>query len=809
MSGAFDPEILQDFLTESGELLDELEVDLVELESTPGDPELLNKAFRALHTIKGSASFLELTNLVAIAHAAETALNAARNGTLTVTREVMDLFLEAVDLVKVQMGEIASGSPLTEPDPRLVERLIDLGENGGSVGADTSAQPETPAGEPAAGSSAAETPGRTRPLVLPENKLDLLDFLLVDLEETAAKISDEVDRVADESTRRPAAAALAELGEMLERSAEFFEHDQLTEIARLFTACESLADANNDAIVQALPRIAALRLVMEAHIRPLGEQRILDIPLGELPDRLTRAIGGDALEGDGVVGAAAHPAEVAEADSFEIPGIAGPQGLLPADGGLPETGATPAVSPALAAPPEAAAPPAPPRETSKATSVEQTIRVEVGRLESLMNLVGELVLQKNRINALARRLDVEGKTDPGLLEDVNEGASGLDRVTGDMQVAVMRTRMQPLDKLFGKYPRLIRDLAKKTGKQITLQIEGGETEVDKSVIEELGDPLVHLLRNAADHGLEPPEERAAAGKAELGTIRIAATHEGSHVLVRIIDDGRGMDPEKIAAKAVEKGLVSESEVRTLDGKSKLRYILAPGFSTAQQVSDLSGRGVGMDVVKTNIEALKGTLELDSTLGGGTTVSISIPLTVAIMPAMMVRVGTEAYAIPLGNVVEIVRPEAVNFSTIRGRPVLNLRDSVLPMVDACDVFDLPHGSRRPSPFCVVLQQLGKQFALAVTAPIGQQEIVIKPLDHVLEKTGPVSGATVRDDGGVSLIIDVGELLRVGDAAGTLVGGGRPAARLEADDENASASQITPQSEASRADTENVPERPAAA
>jgi two-component system chemotaxis sensor kinase CheA len=388
---------------------------------------------------------------------------------------------------------------------------------------------------------------------------------------------------------------------------------------------------------------------------------------------------------------------------------------------------------------------------------DQTIRVEVGRLESLMNLVGELVLQKNRIGALARGMNAGTTQQQAAREAMGVAAGGLDRVTSDLQVAVMRTRMQPLDKLFGRYPRLIRDLCSKTGKKMDLVIEGGETEVDKSVIEELNDPLVHLLRNSADHGIEPPDQRAAAGKNETGTLRLIASHEGSHVRILLKDDGRGLSREKIAAKAIERGLVDASAVVGLSDRQVFDFIFLPGFSTAEKVSDLSGRGVGMDVVRTNVRKLKGEIELSSAPGSGTTVSIMIPLTVAILPAMMVAVATEVYAVPLGNILEIVKPDRTQVSTIGGNKVMRLRDTVLPLVSAGSV--LGKTASEEESFVVVLAAGEQRIGLQVTGLIGQQEVVVKPLDGAGEACRAVSGATVRDDGGVSLIVDVNEVFRL--------------------------------------------------
>ncbi|MGP1271771.1 MAG: chemotaxis protein CheA [Phycisphaerales bacterium] len=765
---AFDPEILQDFLTESGELLDELEGDLVSLEDRPDDPEMLNQVFRALHTIKGSASFLALTNLVSVAHAAESALNAARNGQVSIDRGAMDLLLDGVDTIKVQMQQIAAGEPLAQADPAVVRGLTELGEGRQPAGAQQRSAEASAGGATVtvtAPTATIDGGGSVSPLQLADNKSDLIDFLLADLDETLDLIDTKLAQLRDEAARDEASEALVELGESLARSAEFFEFGGMTELATLIrrTGAES-AELGEDSFAQLMPRVAAVAHLLREQAQGLADQRVISRDIGGLTDRLSRLLAGEELD-----------------EATLLPADATPDLVLRFDGVFGSDHATPAAPPTLDPAPEPAQKPGPvltsqpdastpspsgePAATNAATAVEQTIRVEVGRLETLMNLVGELVLQKNRISSLTRQLESCGSLDGELREEVALASSNLDRVTSDMQVAVMRTRMQPLDKLFGKYPRLIRDLAKKTGKEIRLVIEGGDTEVDKSIIEELGDPLVHLLRNSADHGLEMPDARAAAGKEPTGTIRIVASHQGSHVAIAIIDDGKGISREVIARKAVERGLASEAEIAALSDRDVYRFIMQPGFSTAEAVTDLSGRGVGMDVVRTNIEALKGSIEIDSAVGQGTTITIQIPLTVAIMPAMMVGVEDETYAIPLSNLLEIVRPEEGRVSTIHGRPVLRLRDSILPLLSSHALFGLGEAAPDRAPFAVVLTHQERSFGLLVTRLIGQQEIVIKPLDEIFDAKGPMSGATVRDDGGVSLIVDVAQLARIAETKHT--------------------------------------------
>jgi two-component system chemotaxis sensor kinase CheA len=753
--GGFDPEILQDFLTESGELLETLEGDLVGLEKDPANLDLINRVFRALHTIKGSASFLALTNLVKIAHVAESALNAARNQTVTVDHHLMDLLLQAVDILKVQMTQIREGKDLVCPPDALVEELAAIGEG-------KQAPSPTATTEPArAGTTTAQTVANGRTITrldLPAGKADLLEFLVADIEETIGKITGHCASLASDATRPAASAELATLSEELSKAVAFFDFDCFTSLAAsLRDAAENAEATRGDGAEQIVPRLLAICKVLSEQCAGLKKNELIGVAMGQMLGRLDDALNARDL------GAGRLPKGCDADQAMAFDGVGGGTPQESASSDAASTAATTAspvgTTPTATKTDEAGA-------KGAATSVESTIRVEVNRLEALMNLVGELVLQKNRVNAMARKLNSEQAIAGDTLEAVAMAAGSLDRVTADIQAAVMRTRMQPLERLFSKYPRLIRDLATKTGKKMQLVIEGGDTEVDKSVIEELGDPLVHLLRNSADHGIESPEAREAAGKPASGTITLRASHEGSQVRVLVIDDGKGLHRDRIAAKAVERGLATAEQVAGMTEREVFRFIFEPGFSTAEKVSDLSGRGVGMDVVRTNIERLKGAIELSSQPGVGTTISITIPLTVAILPAMMVGVRGEVFAIPLTNILEIVKPESAQLYTIGERPVMRLRDSVLPLVNAAEALGLASNDDEVLPFAVVLTMNDQRIGLLVSRLIGQQEVVIKPIDEgAARRRSMVSGATVRDDGGVSLIVDVAELMR--QAQGALV------------------------------------------
>jgi len=561
-----DPSLLEDFLAESNELIEQLDTDLVILEAiaqTDQAADLLNEIFRALHTIKGAASFLNLTAVTEFAHAAEGALNKLRNAEVAVSASVMDVMLRSVDVLRHMLEQLADDVDIT-PGPRKL---------------------------------------------------------------------------------------IAELRAIADGPAD--EHDS----------------------TQPAP-----------HVDPPDAAPRIDQPVEQCRSDAAQVDGADARE--------AH--------------------------------------------------------------VEKTIRVDVRRLEDLLNLVGELVLTKNRLLAMSRRLG--GLDLPHeFSEDVATIAGDLDRLTAEMQVSVMRTRMQPLAKLFDRYPRVIRDIARATNKNIELQIVGRETEVDKSVLELLADPLVHILRNSADHGIETCDMRTEAGKPQTGHIRLTAEHQGGHVRLEICDDGKGLDRDLLGAKAVERGLASPDQLQNMSDDEVFRFIFEPGFSTAANVSDLSGRGVGMDVVRSNVAKMNGTINLNAAKGRGTTIEILIPLTVAILPAMMVGIGRRLYAIPLQSVVEIVRPDQHPCHTIHGSPVIQLRDAILPLLDMRQCLEQTD-ERSNAAFAVVVGVGNQQTGLLVDALIGQQDIVIKPLDDGYTHGGPFSGATIRDDGNVSLILDVVQLIR---------------------------------------------------
>ncbi len=398
-------------------------------------------------------------------------------------------------------------------------------------------------------------------------------------------------------------------------------------------------------------------------------------------------------------------------------------------------------------------------EENKAPSigVEQTVRVDVRRLDHLMNLIGELVLGKNRLIRIYS--DVEERYDgEKFLEELNQVVSSISAVTTDLQLAVMKTRMQPVGKVFNKFPRMVRDLSRELGKSIELIIEGEETELDKSIVEEIGDPLIHIIRNSCDHGIEPLEERRRLNKPETGKVQLSAYNEGNHIVIKISDDGKGLDPVMLKEKAVEKGVISERDAEGMSDREAFNLIFKPGFSTAKVVSNVSGRGVGMDVVKTNIEKLNGIIEIDSEVGVGTTQKLKIPLTLAIIQALLVGVQEEYYAIPLSSVLETVRISQDEICTVDGKSVLRLRDEVLSLVRLSDIFKVDAILESNSDVYVVIIGLADQkIGVIVDYLIGQEEVVIKSLGYYLKNTRGIAGATVRGDGKITLIVDVGAMM----------------------------------------------------
>ncbi|MBV8245641.1 MAG: chemotaxis protein CheA [Candidatus Eremiobacteraeota bacterium] len=460
------------------------------------------------------------------------------------------------------------------------------------------------------------------------------------------------------------------------------------------------------------------------------------------------------------------PAPAAPAAAVEPQAVETPNGSLSKAEGIAER----IVAAREAAP---AAQGAPAQEKQKRTSAHQTIRVDIERLDMLLNLVGELVINRTRISDIANTLDrsikdpdMDGAADriAPLAKDLADSSALLARTTNEIQESIMKVRMVPIGQVFDRFPRLVRDVAKARGKEVQLKISGAETDLDKTIVDEVGEPLMHLLRNCVDHGIEDPNTRERRGKQRFGTISLNAYHEGNQIIVEVIDDGGGIDLQRVRDRGIKQGLISESD--RLTDREIIELIFTPGFSTAETISDVSGRGVGMDVVKKNIQRLKGVFDVDSQEGAGTTFTMKLPLTLAIIQALLVRVANELYAIPLDSVIESQRVEMEDVRTVHGNEAILLRGQVVPLVRVAEFFELG-GERDPDKVMIVIVGLqGRQVGLVVDSFQGEQEIVIKPLSDVIGRIPGISGATILGNGSISLIIDVHSLVSEAYAGGKI-------------------------------------------
>lgn len=607
MSAFSDVELLQDFLTEAGDLLEDVDSKLVELEQSPEDAELLATVFRGFHTIKGGAGFLEATHLVELCHKTENLFDKLRSKKLILDAEMMDSIMAATGEVHRMFGEMRNGH---------------------------------------------------QPGAAPGELLDALDAAIEG--RTAAVVQAAVEvAVPVEVNPSPVAAAPTLVGS-----------DDDLDWAGLY-----------EAVVGVAPREL--------------EQAALST------DMATEAIARQAA-------AAVRP---------------------------------------KAAPAKPKAPAA-----SSAQPKENTIRVDTARFDQILNLSGEIGLTKNRLNCLFQTI-ASGVTNDELIKSLDTVVGQLDMLVSDLQSAVMKARMQPVGRVFQKYSRLARDVSRQLGKDVELVIEGAETEVDKSILEELNDPLIHLVRNAVDHGIETIVDRTACGKNPKGIVNLSARQTGDHIVIEIQDDGRGMRPEVIRDKAVEKGLISAEEAGQLSVQDSLQLIFLPGFSTKDQISDISGRGVGMDVVKTNIQRLNGRIDINSEPGHGSTITISLPLTLAILPVLMLKLEEQIYSLPLSCVREIIPIEEDKVQYVGSKPTMVVRGEVIPLLDLATLIGRESA---PTPKVGVLTISGnKACILAVDSLVGQDEVMIKPLDGIKPKG--VAGATLSGEGLLVLVLELRELI----------------------------------------------------
>ena len=706
-------EILQDFLVEAGEILETLGEQLVELEQRPDDQNLLNAVFRGFHTVKGGGGFLNLTTLVAVCHRAEDVFNLLRQGERQVNAQLMDVILKVTDIVNEMMDSVRSGEDPDPADPVVLEAL-DAIIRGDEIGEMSVSPPAVK-------------------MISTVQAEDVIVGKNTGSNTSASSNNDEIndddfeallDQLQGKIETPPVSAGNLQSGKGLAPSNDISDEE--------FEALLDQIDSDKKTDSPAVKVVQKSQPVVDKHVSNKDE----------INDDEFEALLDDLNSKKNTAEVAAVKKEHLKSASIEksVPGISV---VSPPPKKVTEVAAKVVADHDHDTKPSKDAP----------AIVETTVRVDTKRLDDIMNLVGELVLVRNRMSTLKTTMSAD--------DEVSKAIANLDIVTSDLQASVMKTRMQPIKKVFGRFPRVVRDLARSLKKEVNLELIGEETDLDKNLVEALADPLVHLIRNAVDHGIELPHEREQSGKPRAGTIVLSAQQEGDHILLVIEDNGKGMDPNFLRQKAVEKGMMDEDGAARLDDRACYNLIFAPGFSTKTEISDVSGRGVGMDVVKTRINQLNGSVEIDSVLGRGSRIVIKLPLTLAIMPTLMVVLGKQIFALPLANVNEIFDMDSAKRGKVDGKDVVIIRDKAVPLVN------LSRWLAKDYPDCksadtgqgyVVVTTIGnKNIGCVVDNLVGQEEVVIKPLGAMLQGTKGISGATITGNGGIALILDMPGLL----------------------------------------------------
>ncbi|WP_034074075.1 chemotaxis protein CheA [Pseudomonas aeruginosa] len=747
MSFDADEEILQDFLVEAGEILEQLSEQLVELESRPDDMDLLNAIFRGFHTVKGGAGFLQLNALVECCHIAENVFDILRKGERRVSSELMDVVLQALDTVNAMFDQVREQSEPTPATPELLAALARLAEPEGAAPAEPVQAPPAavPPAEPAA---PPEAPAQSVSSDITDDEFEqLLDALQGDEAPASAVAEASAAPAGDEISDAEFEALLDQLhgkGKFVPPAVSAGPAQVPAEAVEPAAAAagDDISDDEFEALLDELHGKGKFGDVPEAAGTPAAPAAAAPAAAPAEQGKAPAAAGGDEisddefeslldeLHGKGKFNGASEAVAAAAAVAKNI------------------AAKSPAAKPVAPAKAAAARPAAPDRPA--ASEAETTVRVDTARLDEIMNMVGELVLVRNRLVRLGLNSGDEAMA---------KAVANLDVVTGDLQMSVMKTRMQPIKKVFGRFPRLVRDLARNMKKEINLELVGEETDLDKNLVEALADPLVHLVRNAVDHGIESPEEREAAGKPRVGQVVLSAEQEGDHILLMITDDGKGMDAEVLRNKAVEKGLLERDAADRLTDLECYNLIFAPGFSTKTEISDVSGRGVGMDVVKTKISQLNGTVNVFSQKGSGSKIVIKVPLTLAIMPTLMVMLGSQAFAFPLVNVNEIFHLDLSRTNVVDGQEVVIVRDKALPLFYLKRWLVPSAAHEEQGEGHVVILSVGTQrIGFVVDQLVGQEEVVIKPLGKMLQGTPGMAGATITGDGRIALILDVPSMLK---------------------------------------------------
>ncbi len=706
-----DDELLQDFLIEAGEILEQLNEQLVELENNPDDSELLNAVFRGFHTIKGGAGFLAIDVMVAICHRTEDIFNMLRNDELKIDNHLMDTVLPVLDVLNAQFDALRSGEEPEGAEQSLLTALE--GIISGDTGA-TQVVEET---------------------VSEDISDDEFDAMLDEAANNKAKAETSSDEITDE-----------EFEALLDELHGKGEYSESVEDKPASGSYEE--SKKNDEITE--DEFEAL--LDDLHGKGSFSAQGTDSKGSYEENKKNDEISEDEFESllDDIHGKGSFSATSTEQKP--------PEQKKEAAKPKAETEVkkeTPVAAAKKMAPEKAAKDTKAKPEKDAKPAVETSVRVDTSRLDEIMNMVGELVLVRNRIS----RLGAEGGDADG--EEMTKAIANLDLVTADLQLSVMKTRMQPIKKVFGRFPRVVRDLARSLKKDIRLEMIGEDTDLDKNLVEALADPLVHLVRNSVDHGIEMPDVREQSGKSRQGTVTLSASQEGDHILLSITDDGAGMDAEVLRNIAITKGIHDADSASRLTDVECYNLIFAPGFSTKEEISDISGRGVGMDVVKTGITSLNGSIEINSELGKGTVISIKVPLTLAIMSTLMVRLKDQLFSLPLVNVNEIFHLDLSKTNIMDGKRVVIVRGKTLPLYYLNNwLVNGESNAPLPTEGHVVVVHIGTQkVGFIVDELIGQEEVVIKPLGAMLHGISGLAGATITGDGGIALILDIPGLMKM--------------------------------------------------
>ncbi|MCD6546427.1 MAG: chemotaxis protein CheA [Thermotogae bacterium] len=678
------------FIEETREYLQLLNEKMLSLESNPDDIEVINEIFRALHTLKGMSATMGFENMAKLCHKMENIFDLFRNQKAFVDSEIIDVLFAGIDTLEKMLQKILDD----RSDEIDISDLLEIYESfysraSSGVEVQKNGVEDEDKGTSFGNEKANSEGSTTVPISIEESVLNVIK----------EAIEEEFKAFYLKVTLRE--------GTMLKSARMYMVFHKIEEVGgEILKSVPSVEDIEDEKFDRTVELIVVCKIAKEKlaelirDISEIEEVNIIEIDSEKLKAQVFSSEEKKEVE----QGTDSKFSKTSQVDKIKESNV-----------------------------------------MNFSSKITQTIRVDIEKLDTLMNLMGELVISRSRIMETLKKYQIK---------EIDESLAQLSRITLDLQNIVMKIRMVPIAFVFNRFPRMVRDLSKKLNKEINLIITGQETELDRTVVDEIGDPLLHLLRNAIDHGIESKEERIAKGKQPIGTVKLDAHHEGNNVVIEVSDDGRGLDREKILKRAIEKGLIDEASATTLTDEKIFSFIFEPGFSTAEEVSDVSGRGVGMDVVKSTIEALNGSVQIESVKDRGTKVIIKLPLTLAIIQALLVTIGDFIYAIPLVNVEETLSIKKEEIKIVEKKPVIYIRGEIIPLTNLKELFQLPHTESDEGAFNIVIVHSGtRKYGLMVDELLGQDDIVIKSLGKLLKGIKEFSGGAILGDGSIALILDI--------------------------------------------------------